>query len=113
MGPARRLSPPIGTAEQAMNLQFPAVIKDIRIGPDGILATFDISTPDISTLSDLIDQEIIVTVSTGHLDAVSCQPGSAAPQPEARLPFEPDESRLLEEPRARKRRASSGRKRPE
>jgi hypothetical protein len=50
-----------------MNIRFPAVIKDIHIGKDGILATFDISPPDLSMIAELIDHEVTVTVSAHAL----------------------------------------------
>lgn len=73
-----------------MNIPFPAVIKDIHIGTDGILATLDISPPDLAIIAELIDQEVTVTVSAATIFPVT--PAPAAPvSAEEKLPFEPDD----------------------
>lgn len=109
-----------------MNLAFPAVIKDIRISPDGILATLDISPEDVTPLSDLIDKMITVSVTP----TPSTAPPAARPEPP--LPFEPDGDTDVrsshsghdvplqrdadappDDPPAPKKRTSSGRKRAE
>lgn len=105
-----------------MNIPFPAVIKDIRIGADGILATLDISPPDLSMLADLIDREVTVTISVEQLFTdMAPASGPAAPLDAAhgsaveKLPFEPDdddERTMPSTPRRRKGGAAS-RKRAE
>ena len=75
-----------------MNIPFPAVIKDIHIGTDGILATLDISPPDLSIIAELIDQEVTVTVSAATPFPSSLLATPTAPvSADEKLPFEPDE----------------------
>lgn len=73
-----------------MNIPFPAVIKDIHIGTDGILATLDISPPDLSIIAELIDQEVTVTVSAATIFPVTPAP-TAPVNADEKLPFEPDD----------------------
>lgn len=74
-----------------MNLHFPAVIKRIEAAESGILATFDISPPNLTALTDLIDREIVLSISSADDSSVANvtrQPPSA----QAERPFEPDDS---------------------
>ena len=88
-----------------MTLSFPAVIKEIRFAPHGIIATLDISPENVTPLSDLIEKMVTVSISTEQAETVGL---------EERLPFEPENDDVLpDESPAPRRRPASGRKRAE
>lgn len=85
-----------------MNLRFPAVIKRIEAAESGILATFDISPPNLTALTDLIDREILLSISiSDDSTAPVVAREKARPAPNESLLFDPDEEDLSESPAPR------------